>query len=197
MTLRLSHCVCESHRSEEQSALSSAPPPPGRWREVGWEWEAGVPPPHRMLKGSPRQSGGERKWPGSSGVPTEPAQGRVRRAAGLGPGPALRGLSGSRPWSCPLAAHGSGISPDFVAGEQHLWDTFCSFRCRDTFCLRGGGSLPLPPSIPLPPWTHTCCSPAFPPNSCPGPLPPWQPRTRLTEPLTCPASLPDLPCFPP
>lgn len=96
---------------------------------MGWGWEAGIPPPHRMLRGSPRQTGGERKWCGSSGVPAEAAQGKVRRAAGFGPRPAPRGLSGSWPWSCCLAAPGSGIPPDFAAWEQHLWDTFCGFRC--------------------------------------------------------------------
>lgn len=123
MTLRLSYCVCESHMSEEQSALSSAPPPPGRWWEV-W-WGGGGRRAFHSLTGCLGGLPGRLGEKGNDAVPRRSLQ-KLHRGKCAGQ---LRGLSGSRPWSYRLAARGSGIPPDFAAWEQHLWDTFCGFRC--------------------------------------------------------------------
>lgn len=140
------------------------------------------------------------KWPCSSGVPTEAPQGKVHRAPGL----ALGRRSGGRGTAplVPLPRCWRGCErepPDFAAREQHHWGAFCGFTCllskhllfkgRGLFTFCASPLPPFHPSTSLPPWTHPCCSFDFPPNPCPGPLPPLQPVVRLT--LTCPASCPD------
>lgn len=132
------------------------------------------------------------------GGPYRSPTGESAQGSGAWPMAGAWGVEGRLPWSrCLAAGVGVSVSHRILRPKSSITGGLSVALCAsfpEIFYLRGGDSLrsvplPCPPSTSLPPWTHPCCSFDFPPNPCPGPLPPLQPVVRLT--LTCPASCPD------